>query len=142
MKGNKEKEYCEVCGLPSDSKKTTDKPECIYIATRLTAPYPIEYLYNLKQSLKAANGVWRRGHYPYVPGLDFMLYLELDGNYGYGEKLPYNLGLEYLRRCDSILIYNGLKDANGVKVEYKEAKKYKLKIYKSIEEIPIVIKSK
>ena len=118
------------------------KPETIYIATRLGSKAgvayradPIDYLYNLRQSLKAAAEVWRKGHYPYIPGLDFMLYMEMDGDYGLGGRSPYVAGLEWLRRCDSVLIYNGLEDSPGVQNEVEEAKRVGLKIYGSLEEI-------
>jgi len=118
------------------------KPECIYIACRLTAPHPIEYLYNLKQSLKAAAEIWRKGHYPYAPGLDYILYLELDGEYGAGGRLPYEAGLEWLRRCDAILFLNGLIEepfSSGVEAECDEAHRIGMKMYYSLDEIPKVI---
>jgi len=117
------------------------EPETIYIACRLTADHPIQYLVNLKQSLKAAAEIWRKGHYPYVPGWDFILYMELDGDYGLGEKLPYGMSLEWMRRCDSILILNGLEDSSGVQMEFKEAKRCGKKIYWSLDEIPEVTKN-
>lgn len=95
-------------------------PQCIYIASRLSsmreetkitgrADIVIEYLFNLRQSLKAGAEVWRKGHYPYVPGYDFMLYLELDDKYGIMGKHPYKAGLEWVKRCDAILLVNGYK---------------------------------
>lgn len=120
--------------------ETTTKRELIYIATRLTASHPIDYLYNLKQSLKAAAAVWRKGHYPLVPGLDFMIYLELDGEYGHGEKLPYEMSADIMCRCDSVLFENGLEDSNGVKFEHSVAVEKGIKRYYSRDEIPIVVK--
>lgn len=120
------------------------KPECIYIATRLSchdktgAPAAIEYLYNLRQSLKAAAEVWRKGHYPFVPGLDFLVYMELDKKYGVAEELPYEAGLEWVRRCDSILVYNGAEDSPGVKREVEVAKEHDKKIYNSLDEIEYI----
>ena len=123
------------------------KPEVIYIATRLSprtegAHAAIDYLVNVKQSLKAAAEVWRRGHYPYVPGLDFMLYLELDGDYGVGEKMPYEFGLEMVRRCDSILIHNGLHDSTGVKSELGVAFLNDKKVYYSLDDIDEYVEGK
>lgn len=111
------------------------KQECIYVATRLTAPHPIEYLVNLKQSLKAGAEIWRKGHIPFIPGLDVLTYMELDGEYGLGGRLPYNAGLEWVRRCDAILIYNGLEDSPGVQAEYKVAMDEGKKVYWSLNEI-------
>jgi len=112
------------------------KPECIYIACRLTSTHPIEYLYNLKQSFKAAAELWRKGHYPFTPGLDLHIYFELDGRYGAGGRLPYAASLEWLRRCDSVLILNGLEDSRGVQLEHKEAQRLGMKTYYSFDEIP------
>ena len=111
------------------------EPECIYIATRLTAAHPIEYLVNLKQSIKAGAEVWRKGHYPFIPGLDMLTYIELDGDYGLGGRLPYAAGLEWVRRCDSILIHNGMDDSPGVQAEYKVAVDEGKKVYWSLDEI-------
>ena len=124
------------------------KPECIYVATRLS-PKPtdlkahaaIGYLYNLKQSLKAGAEVWRKGHIPYVPGWDMLLYLELDGEYGLSGKLPYEAGFEWVRRCDALLIHNGFGDSVGVQQEYKIAIDAGKKIYWSLDEIPEVYDS-
>lgn len=114
------------------------KPMCIYIATRLTAEHPIDYLTNLRQSLKAAAEVWRKGHYPIVPGLDFMLYLELDGKFGRGNRQPYEMGLELVRRSDAVFVVNGLADSNGVLAEYQEARRLGKLLFFSIDEIPEV----
>lgn len=120
------------------------KPLCIYVATRLSchdktgAAAAIQYLYNLKQSIKAGAEVWRKGHYPYIPGLDFMVYLELDGDYGDGAKLPYEVSLEWVRRCDAILIHNGLEAPRspGVEKELQVAIAEGKKVYYSLEDIP------
>ena len=112
------------------------KPECIYIACRLSAPHPIEYIVNLRQSFKVAAEVWRKGHYPFVPGFDFFLYLELDGEYGAGGRLPYEASLEWLRRCDALLVVNGLKDSRGVRTEYEEARRLGMKIYPNLDAVP------
>lgn len=117
---------------------------CIYVASRLSVhPHPepemenyeviLGYIYNLRESFKAAAEIWRKGHYPYVPGFDFLLYLELGEPY---PKLPYGAGLEWVKRCDAILILNGLEDSPGVQKEFKEAKKRHKKIFYRTEDIP------
>lgn len=120
-------------------------PECIYIATRLSpsgdarkSKAALQYLYNLKQSFIAAAKVWRKGHYPFVPGLDYNLFLELNGDYGVGGPSPYEASLEWMRRCDAILIYNGLYDSTGVQAEVAEAERLGLKVYVSLDEIQSV----
>jgi len=122
-------------------------PLCIYIASRLSYPAPefhmregvhntdiiMSYLFNLRQSMKAAARVWEKGHYPFVPGADFLLYLELDSTH---PQLPYEAGKEWVRRCDAILILNGLEDSEGVKAEYELAKKEGKIIFFELDQIP------
>ena len=114
------------------------KPMCIYVATRLTAPHPIEYLVNLRRSFQAAAELWRKGHYPFTPGLDYQIYLELDGDYGKGGRLPYGASLEWMRRCDAVLVHNGLEDSKGVQLEVEEAERLGMIIYYSLDEVPDV----
>jgi hypothetical protein len=122
---------------------------CIYIASRLSLPSPefkqrkghhhintiLSYLFNLKQSLKVAAELWRKGHYPFVPGYDLLLYLELEST---EPRLPYGAGLEWVRRCDAILVVNGLEDSLGVQKEYREAVRFGKKIFFDVESIPDV----
>lgn len=124
------------------------KPLCIYVASRLSTIPPqlqgtqltnanviLGYIYNLKESLKAAAEVWRKGHYPFVPGYDFLLYLELDTP---TPQLPYGAGLEWVRRSDAILIVNGLEDSKGVQREYKVACEEDKILFFSVDQIPEV----
>jgi hypothetical protein len=121
------------------------EPQCIYVATRLSpsselnkSDAVIQYIYNYKQSKKAAAEVWRKGHYYYLPGYDAIIFDELDGDYGRGGLNFYKAGLEWVRRCDAILIYNGLEDSSGVQAEVELAKELNKTIYYSLEEIPYV----
>jgi predicted RNA-binding Zn-ribbon protein involved in translation (DUF1610 family) len=114
------------------------KPMCIYIASKLSASTPIEYLKNLRESIKAAAKVWRRGHYPYVPGLDFMVYLELNGDYGNGHEQPYDCGVEWVKRCDALLLVNGYDESENVRKEFLTAEENDKIIFYSVDEIPSV----
>lgn len=111
------------------------KPECIYIATRLSAGHPLDYLSNLDESINVSIEVWEKGHYPFVPGLDYV-YLMRMRNIKMSQI--YANGLEWVRRCDSILIHNGLLEepySPGVKAEYEVALEENKKVYWSADEI-------
>jgi len=127
------------------------KRELIYVATRLSNEHPIGYLNNLQESIDAAVEIYRKGHYPMIPGLDFILYMNLRGDYGYNKKMPYEMGLYCQSKCDSILIHNGImevdgdlidrenyKESDGVIGELAQAYETGQKIYWSLDEIPIV----
>jgi len=125
--------------------------ELIYVATRLTNEHPIGYLNNLQESIDAAVEIYRKGHYPMIPGLDFILYMNLRGDYGLNEKMPYEMGLYFQSKCDAILVHNGIKEvdgelvseegykeSSGVIAELQQAEITGQKIYWSLDEIPKV----
>jgi len=115
------------------------KPECIYIATRLTASHPVDYLTNLQESIDVGAFVWKQGHYPYIPGIDFIVLMNLRGDIEV-EQI-YKASLEWMSRCDSILVHNGYYDeplSPGVIKEVEVAKEIGLKIYWDVDEIPVV----
>jgi len=121
--------------------KYTDKPECIYIATRLTAPHPIGYLHNLQESIDVGIEVWKKGHYPYIPGLDFILIMHIKD---IKVEQIYKSSLDWMSRGDSILVHNGYHDepkSPGVIKEVEVAKESGLKFYWNIDEIPVVRKN-
>lgn len=118
-----------------NERNNMTKPEAIYIATRLSDDNPLVYLNNLDESILAAIAVWKKGHYPYVPGHDYIYLMRMRD---VQIERVYSSSLEWLRRCDSILIVNGLIDSTGVQREHALAKELGIHIYLSITEIPEV----
>lgn len=125
----------------------TDR-ELIYVATRLSNEHPIGYLINLQESIDVAVEIYRKGHYPMIPGIDFILYMNLKGDYGLGDDMPYEMGLYMQSKCDAILIHNGIKEvdgdlvnepgykeSSGVIAELQQAEITGQKIYWSLDEI-------
>lgn len=92
----------------------------------------VEYIKNLHRMFRAAIEVQRKGHYPYVPGLDIFLGIEA----GDWERDDYQLtSLAFLEVCDAILI---VAMSEGVARELKRAEELGLKVYYNIEEVPKV----
>ena len=118
------------------------KPERIYVASRLTDSNPSKTLINGGISIRAGIKIMEKGHFPFIPPLDFLVYLIMSHKTlkKLGEHYYYRYSLAWLDVCDSIVIVNGLEDSKGVQKEYKYAKEKGLKIYKSVKEIPHVKK--
>ena len=116
------------------------KPETIYVATRLSDTRPAHLLINGGIAIRAGIEVAKKGHYPFIPPLDYLMYLMMSKEElaELGEQYYYKYSLVFLSKCDSIVIVNGLEDSKGVQGEYEFAKKNGLKVYMSIEEIPDV----
>jgi len=114
------------------------KPEKIYIASRLTAEHPLKYLSNLDESIEAAVEIWNKGHYPYPPGWDFLIFMRMRN---VDMDRIYEASIEWLKCCDSIFVLNGYHDvpkSTGVIKEVKEAVALGIKFYWSMDEIPEV----
>lgn len=118
---------------------------CIYVASLLSRDetgkitHPMGYIQRFQLSLEAAAEIWRKGHYPYVPGSDFFLFLAIGTDHGKGRDMPYHAAYEWVRRCDAILIVNGLGvPGSHVNAEYVLAQGLKKIIYMSVDKIPEV----
>jgi len=89
-----------------------------------------DYIANLSHMCKVASVVKKKGHMPYVPGMDFMLGL-VNGNW---EEDEYRgIGMSFLEVCDAILISSM---SWGVQKELDRANELSLKVYDHIEDIP------
>ena len=113
----------------------------IYIAARLTAKTPDRLLMNGGIAIRAAIEVMKKGHIPFVPPLDYLIYMmstpeDLDE---IGNEYYYKYSCEWLKCCDAIVIVNGLDDSKGVKKEYKLAQDLGMKIFKNVKEIPYAV---
>lgn len=119
------------------------KPMCIYIISKLctvpeatnNAEVIIGYLRNLHDSILAGIEVMKKGHYPFIPGLDLLVYLLMGNN---PCKLPYESALEWLKKCDAVLLLNGLDESVNVRTEYQTALLYNKHVFTSIAEIPAI----
>jgi hypothetical protein len=88
-----------------------------------------DYIRNLSTLCQKASELRKRGYYPYVPGLDFLLGV-INGNWT--EEDYRDLGIAFLEVCDAILVTS---DSWGVQKEIERAKELGIPVYYSLEEI-------
>ncbi len=89
-----------------------------------------DYIQNLNKMCKAASEIKRKGHAPYIPGLDFLVGVVV----GDWEEEDYRgMGMEFLKVCDAIV---AISDSWGVQQELKVASTLGLIRYDSVDEIP------
>jgi hypothetical protein len=123
-------------------RATSPKPQRIYIAGALSNTEELcirscskvvtDYIQNITKMCLAASEVRRKGHYPYVPALDFLLGV-VNGDW---EEEDYRgIGIAFLEVCDAILI---ISYSSGARGELNRAKELGLIIYYSCEEVPDV----
>ena len=89
-----------------------------------------DYIQNLHTMLWIATAIRRRGHHPYVPGLDLLLGV-VSG--GLEEEDYRELGMSFLEVCDAVYVVG---QSWGVEQELKRAKELGLPVYFHLEDIP------
>lgn len=106
----------------------------IYIAGPYTAPTEIEIMENVGNAIGAGIAVFKKGHTPFIPHLSH--YVDqfakaMDVPMEYQDYMDWDN--VWLRECDGILI---LAESPGVRVEIEVARRYELKFFYSLAEIP------
>lgn len=89
-----------------------------------------DYIQNVSAMCQWASLVRRKGHYPYVPGIDFLIGV-VNGDW---EEEDYRgIGMSFLEVCDAVLV---ISMSWGVQKEIDRAKELGIPIYYRLEDIP------
>lgn len=89
-----------------------------------------DYIQNLNQMCWAAADVRGKGHFPYVPGLDFLLGVVV----GTWEEEDYRgIGMSFLGVCDAVYV---ISRSWGVEQEVARARELGIPVFHFLEEIP------
>ena len=88
-----------------------------------------DYIRNLSTMCKKASELRKRGYYPYVPGMDFLLGVTA-GNWEEGDYR--GIGIAFMEVCDAVLV---ISDSWGVRKEIERAKELKIPVYYSMTEL-------
>jgi len=109
------------------------KPLFIYVAGALSKDGVVKYVQYMKQMCDITDEIYRRGHYPFCPAIDFLLGF----NSGIWEEKDYkNLSLAWLERCDAIFTMANSLGSKGVAKELERAKELRLIYFKQLIDIP------
>ena len=95
------------------------------------ATYPIIY-HNVENAIRAGVECLKKGHNPYIPHLTYFTQMYLDKDLG---ERWYDIDMDWLRCCNSILMIGDWKRSKGATNELEEAKKLNFKVYYNISEI-------
>lgn len=90
----------------------------------------VDYISNVSIMCKAAVKVREKGHYPYVPGLDFLLGFAASD---WGEEDYRGIGVAFLEVCDAVLIISW---SWGVEKEVDRARLLGIPVFTDIEDLP------
>ena len=119
----------------------------VYVAGPLTPisgteNHAIEYLVNMRNMVTAARKLLMAGYYPFVPAFDFLFFMILPEGAKYccdeveisGPQIK-NYSMEWLRRCDAILLLPGWSKSKGSIAEFYEAINLGIPTFSDIEDL-------
>lgn len=118
-----------------------DKIKRVYIAGLLTprgvwsANLAIDYLFNIKHMIRAGLEVFFAGLVPFVPALDFQLFLALREDERITEPMIKRYSKDWLEVCDAVLLTPGWRKSTGTLIEMDYAKELGIPIFETIDEI-------
>jgi len=104
----------------------------IYVAGPLTAP-PLGYIRNLATMCAVAIRLWRMGHVPFVPGLDFLLCFAsaFSEPLSLAEVREWNM--QWLTTCQGVYV---IAHSPGVDAEVERAQQLGIPVWHSFEDVP------
>ena len=106
----------------------------IYVAGPLSSPTTVGYLRNMARMVSVAVELWRMGHAPYIPALDFLFAIVASV-----KEVPltledlYELNYPWLEACDAVFM---IAPSPGTDLEVARARKLGIPVYTTFEEIP------
>lgn len=111
-------------------------PMKIYCAGPYSADTEVGRLDNVKKAFDVALVLMKKGHYPYIPHLSHFLDV-------YAQEKEINLSWEYWMQfddawvlgCDALFY---IASSRGADIELARAKELGIKIFTSLDEVPIV----
>ena len=111
----------------------------VYVAGAIT-PYPTEhpvlgFLCNIKRGLRASIQLILNGFVPFSPFLDYQYFLLLQNGEKITEKMIKEVSMEWLRKCDAILVLSRYRKSEGTLAEIAEAREQKIPVFYSLEDL-------
>lgn len=95
----------------------------------------IDYLTNVRKMIRIGTDVLIAGFDPFIPALDFILFLSLQENETIPESMIRQFSLNWLTVCDAMLLVPGWRHSEGTEKEMEYAKHLNIPIFESLEDI-------
>jgi len=91
----------------------------------------IEYLYNIRDMIRAGAQLVLNGYTPYTPGLDYHYFLAEDIT----EEQIKDVSMNWLKVCDAVLVLPYFESSKGVHAELEKAKELGIPVFESVSDI-------
>jgi hypothetical protein len=110
----------------------------VYIAGAYSADNVLGVLDNIRKGIRWGTKVLLAGHAPYVPWLDFQLFLMLRGEENLSVENFYNMSTKWLEVSDVMFMTPGWENSVGSKMEKTRAESLGIPIVYDIDRISLM----
>jgi len=104
----------------------------VYVAGAMQADNILDVLNNIHKGINVAGKVAQAGYAPFVPHFDIEFAKQ-------GIKLPmnfyYDYTMEFLKRCDYVVVVDGYENSKGVLEELQKANELKIPVFYNITDL-------
>jgi len=109
----------------------------IYIAGAYSSDNVIGVLNNIRNGIRLSTEVFLLGFFPFCPFTDFNFHLMLRDNESISVDDYYKYSMAWLKVSDALLVgsWPGCEYSKGTKAEIEEAKRLKIPIYFSLQDL-------
>ena len=99
----------------------------------------IDYLFNMRAMIRQGIEVMKLGLSPFIPALDFMVFLMLREDETLTEEMIKQHSLHWEEVCDCILLTPGWKHSKGTLAEIEFAKKIGIPVFENIYQLKFAL---
>ena len=113
----------------------------VYIAGPLTPaglwdPHPaIDYIFNIRSMLRVGIEVYFAGFTPFLPCLDFFIFLLLREGEKITEDMIKRYSRDWMETCDAVVLCPGWRKSKGTDIELRLAGDRGIPVFESVEEL-------
>ena len=106
----------------------------VYVAGSITANNSITMFNNIRRGIDMGAELLRHGLYPFIPFLDFQLFLSRYGNYITVDQIrEYSIG--WLEKCDCVYVLPDSDLSIGTQAEIRRAGELDIPVFYSVEDL-------
>lgn len=107
----------------------------VYIAGAMSADNILTMLENIHRGIKMGSEVMKNGFAPFVPHFDIFFKIQNGVDFNVPMQYYYDYTMEFLTRCDCVLVCEKSENSIGTQAEIKKAKELNIPVYYSLEEL-------
>lgn len=104
----------------------------VYVAGAMNGSNILDVLGNISRGIKVGAELLELGYAPFVPHLDIAFKLQGGDNFNVDMQTYYDYTMEFLTRCDFVIVCPKSENSKGTKLEIEKAKELGIPVYYSV----------